>query len=68
MLVLSRKVNEAIKIGDSIEVRIVAIRGNKVRLGITAPKNISVSRDDFKCHCADPSKCGINCCRRFKHG
>ncbi len=44
MLVLSRQKDESIVIGDDVEITIVDIRGNKVRLGITAPKNISVHR------------------------
>jgi carbon storage regulator len=44
MLVLSRQKDESIVIGDDVEVTIVDVRGNKVRLGITAPKNISVHR------------------------
>ncbi len=46
MLVLSRKKDESIMIGDYIEVTIVAVRGDKVRLGITAPKSISVHRKE----------------------
>ena len=44
MLVLSRHRNEKIIIGDNIEVVIVDIRGDKVRLGIEAPKDVSVHR------------------------
>ena len=44
MLVLSRQKDESIIIGDDVEVVIVDVRGDKVRLGITAPKNISVHR------------------------
>jgi carbon storage regulator len=44
MLVLSRRKDESIMIGDDVEITIVDIRGNKVRLGITAPKTISVHR------------------------
>ena len=44
MLVLSRQKDESIIIGDDVEVTIVDVRGDKVRLGITAPKNISVHR------------------------
>ena len=44
MLVLSRQKDESIIIGDDVEVTIVDVRGNKVRLGITAPKNIPVHR------------------------
>lgn len=46
MLVLTRKLNESIKIGNDIEVRIVSIRGDKVRLGVTAPDNVEIVRDD----------------------
>ena len=44
MLVLSRQRDESIMIGDDVEIIIVDVRGDKVRLGITAPKNISVHR------------------------
>lgn len=46
MLVLSRQKNESIMIGDEVEVIIVDVRGDKVRLGITAPKAISVHRKE----------------------
>ena len=46
MLVLSRNKNESIIIGDDIEIVIADIRGDKVRLGITAPKAISVHRKE----------------------
>ena len=44
MLVLSRKKNESIVIGDGIVVTIVEVRGDKVRLGIEAPKEVPVHR------------------------
>ena len=44
MLVLSRQKDESIIIGDDVEVTIVDVRGDKVRLGITAPKSIPVHR------------------------
>jgi len=44
MLVLSRQKDESIVIGDDVEITIVDVRGNKVRLGITAPKDITVHR------------------------
>lgn len=46
MLVLSRQKNESIMIGDDVEIVIVDVRGDKVRLGITAPKAISVHRKE----------------------
>src|SRR4051812_15570421 len=44
MLVLSRQRDESIMIGDDIEVEVVQIRGDKVRLGVTAPRQVSVDR------------------------
>jgi carbon storage regulator len=44
MLVLSRQKDESIIIGDDVEITIVDVRGDKVRLGITAPKHIPVHR------------------------
>ncbi len=46
MLVLSRKQNELIRISDDISVMVVEIRGDKVRLGIEAPLNVSVHRGE----------------------
>ena len=46
MLVLSRLNDESIMIGENIEIRIVNVRGNKVRLGIAAPKSIPVHRKE----------------------
>lgn len=46
MLVLSRKKNESIVINNDITITIVEIRGDKVRLGIVAPKDVSVHRQE----------------------
>jgi carbon storage regulator len=46
MLVLSRQRDETIMIGDEVEVTVVDIRGDKVRLGITAPRSIQVHRKE----------------------
>jgi carbon storage regulator len=48
MLVLSRKFTESIHIGDSIVVRVLEIRGNKVRIEIDAPKEIHVLRSELQ--------------------
>jgi carbon storage regulator len=47
MLVLSRKKGERILIGDNIIIDIVEIRGDKVRLGFTAPTNIRIARKEI---------------------
>jgi carbon storage regulator len=47
MLVLSRQRDESIMIGDEVEITIVDVRGDKVRLGITAPKSIPVHRREI---------------------
>ncbi len=46
MLILSRKVNERIMIGDTIEISVVEIRGDQVKLGIAAPRSVSVHRKE----------------------
>ena len=46
MLVLTRKLKEAIQIGDDIEITVLAIQGDQVKLGITAPKHIDIHRKE----------------------
>lgn len=46
MLVLSRKKDEAIRINDDVVITVVEIRGDKVRLGIEAPKEVAVHRQE----------------------
>ena len=46
MLVLARSENEKIRIGDDIEIVVVSVRGNCVRLGITAPKSVRIDRQE----------------------
>ena len=48
MLVLSRKVGERIQIGDAISVTVTKIAGNRVTLGVSAPKNVRVVRSELK--------------------
>jgi carbon storage regulator len=47
MLVLSRKIKEAIQIGDDIEITVLAISGDQVKLGINAPKNVEIHRKEI---------------------
>jgi carbon storage regulator len=48
MLVLSRKQNERIRVGDSVVVTIVRVSGDKVRIGIEAPPDVRVLRDELR--------------------
>ena len=47
MLVLTRKVNQSIVIGESIEVVVLEVRGEQVRLGIKAPRDVAVHRQEI---------------------
>jgi len=47
MLVLTRKKTETIQIGDNIEVSVIAIEGDQVKIGITAPKSIEIHRKEI---------------------
>ena len=46
MLILSRKVNEKIMIGDEISITIIEVRGDQVRIGVGAPKTVKVFRQE----------------------
>jgi carbon storage regulator len=50
MLVLSRKQSQRIKLGDSIVITVVRVAGDKVRLGIEAPRDMLVLRDELEPH------------------
>jgi carbon storage regulator len=50
MLVLSRKESQRIRLGDSIVITIVKISGDKVRVGIDAPSDVLVLRDELEAH------------------
>ena len=54
MLVLSRKVGESVDIDGQIIVRVVGVRGNRVQVGIEAPKDIQILRSELSvCHSTD---------------
>ena len=46
MLVLTRKLNQSIKIGDDVEITVIEVRGDQVRLGVTAPRDVAVHRKE----------------------
>ena len=47
MLILTRRINEALRIGDNVSVTVLEIKGNQVRLGVNAPKDIPVHREEI---------------------
>lgn len=56
MLILTRKTNESLIIGDDIEIKVIKIEDGKVRLGISAPKNIDVHRKEIYDMIVDENK------------
>lgn len=47
MLILTRRVGETLIIGDDVSVTVLGVKGNQVRLGINAPKDVSVHREEI---------------------
>jgi carbon storage regulator len=46
MLILTRRIGESVMIGDDVSITVLAVKGNQVRVGIDAPKHISVHREE----------------------
>jgi carbon storage regulator len=47
MLILTRRVGESLVIGDDVTVTVLGVKGNQVRIGVNAPKNVSVHREEI---------------------
>jgi carbon storage regulator len=47
MLILTRRISESIIVGDDVKITVLGVKGNQVRLGIDAPKDLSVHREEI---------------------
>ncbi len=47
MLILTRRISESVIIGDNVKITVLGVKGNQVRLGIDAPKEVSVHREEI---------------------
>ncbi len=47
MLILTRRVSEEVRIGDDIKIKILGVKGNQVRIGVAAPEDVSVHREEI---------------------
>lgn len=47
MLILTRRVGETLMVGDDVTVTVLGVKGNQVRIGVNAPKNVSVHREEI---------------------
>ncbi len=47
MLILSRRIGETLMIGDEVTVTVLGVKGNQVRIGVNAPKDVSVHREEI---------------------
>jgi carbon storage regulator len=47
MLILTRRVGETLKVGNDVDVTVLGVKGNQIRIGIKAPKNVAVHREEI---------------------
>ena len=56
VLILSRKIDEILRVGDDVTIKILSIKGSQVRIGIEAPRDVSIHREEVYNRIADEKK------------
>lgn len=59
MLILTRRISESIILGDDVKITVLGVKGNQVRLGIDAPKDLSVHREEIYERIQQEKKSGV---------
>lgn len=60
MLILTRKIGESLIVGDDVSITVLGVKGNQVRIGIKAPKNVAVHREEIYLRIQEEALAGID--------
>jgi carbon storage regulator len=60
MLILTRRIGETLNIGDNVQVTVLGVKGNQVRIGVNAPKDVPVHREEIYQRIQKEKESGIN--------
>ena len=60
MLILTRRIGETVRIGDDIYLTVLGLKGNQIRLGLSAPQNISIHREEVYLKIKEEKKIGLD--------
>ena len=59
MLILTRRIGETVVIGNDVDITVLGVKGNQVRLGVTAPREVSVHREEIYERICDERQAGV---------
>lgn len=68
MLILTRRIGETMMVGDEITVTVLGVKGNQIRLGMNAPKNVAIDREEIHLRKINELKGIKRTARKFKNG